>query len=265
MTTATDSPTARYVGRFAPSPTGPLHFGSLLAAVASYLETRAHGGQWLVRIEDIDPPREQAGASDAILTALERYGFEWDGPASYQSASHAAHAAAVETLLTANKAYRCGCSRRDLAAAPRSALGIIYPGTCRNGCDAEETAVRVLTDDEPIVFVDRLRMREVFQNLIDNAVKYRGDQPDPHIEIGCQQQAKEQVVYVRDNGRGIDPRYHRKVFELFHKLHAGDHGTGVGLAVVKRIVEVHGGRIWVESEGNGKGSTFYFTVPLPEA
>jgi len=146
-----------YIGRFAPSPTGPLHFGSLLAAVASFLEARRHGGQWLLRVEDIDPPRSQPGATNEILDALERYGFEWDGPVSYQSASREAHEHAIELLLDAGKAYRCSCSRRDLAAAPRGALGIIYPGTCRAGCSSVEGALRVRTDNEPIVFVDRLQ------------------------------------------------------------------------------------------------------------
>ena len=146
-----------YVGRFAPSPTGPLHFGSLLAAVASYLQARRHGGRWLLRIEDIDPPREQPDAAQRIRDALERYGFEWDGPVIYQSESHAAHAAALLRLLDAGVAYPCGCSRSDLADAPRGPLGTIYPGTCRGGSEASETAIRVRTDDSPIQFDDGLQ------------------------------------------------------------------------------------------------------------
>lgn len=146
-----------YIGRFAPSPTGPLHLGSLLAAVASFLEARRHGGRWLLRIEDIDPPRAQPGATKAILDALERYGFEWDGPVSYQGASREAHEGAIELLLGAGKAYRCGCSRRDLASVPRGVLGIIYPGTCRAGSNSLEGALRVRTDDQPIAFTDRLQ------------------------------------------------------------------------------------------------------------
>jgi glutamyl-Q tRNA(Asp) synthetase len=149
-----------YVGRFAPSPTGPLHFGSLLAAVASFLDARKAGGRWLVRIEDIDPPREQPGAADAIVAALDAYGFEWDGPVLYQSDSADAHREALDQLDAAGLVYRCGCSRRDLAAAPRGPLGIIYPGTCRNGSTAEETALRVRTTDEPLEFVDRLQGRQ---------------------------------------------------------------------------------------------------------
>lgn len=148
---------APYVGRFAPSPTGPLHFGSLVAAVASYLQAKVHDGQWLLRVEDIDPPREQAGATDTILTALERYGFEWDGDVIFQSDSQQAHEAALQSLLDRDLAYPCGCSRRDLAGAPRGPLGTIYPGTCRDGCDASETAIRVRTTGTPISFRDALQ------------------------------------------------------------------------------------------------------------
>jgi len=153
----------QYIGRFAPSPTGPLHFGSLVAAVASYLQARVHNGLWLLRIEDIDPPREQPGATDLILEALNRYGFEWDGDVIYQSHSATAHESAVQTLLDANLAYRCSCSRKDLADAPRGPLGTIYPGTCRNGCDAEEAAIRIRTDDEPIEYIDALQGKQVQQ------------------------------------------------------------------------------------------------------
>jgi glutamyl-Q tRNA(Asp) synthetase len=129
----------------------------LLAAVASYLQARARNGAWLLRIEDVDPPREQPGASEAIIDALGAYGFEWDGAVIWQSESRPAHDAAVEQLLDAGLAYRCGCSRRDLADAPRSALGIIYPGTCRGGSDAPETAIRIRTNDVAIAFNDRLQ------------------------------------------------------------------------------------------------------------
>lgn len=148
---------ARYVGRFAPSPTGPLHFGSLLAAAASYLQARAAGGSWLLRIEDIDPPRAQQGADHLILTALERYGFQWDGEVIYQSRDEARHRAAVTDLLDRGLAYRCGCSRRDLATARQGPLGTVYPGTCRDGSDADEFAIRVRTHDRPIAFDDLLQ------------------------------------------------------------------------------------------------------------
>lgn len=150
----------KYIGRFAPSPTGPLHFGSLLAAVASYLQARAMGGEWLLRIEDIDPPRAQPGADKTILRALEAYGFEWDGPVRYQSGNMERHREIVAGLLAQGHAYRCGCSRLDLAAARRGALGVIYPGTCRAGCDAPEAAIRVRTGDTPVVFDDLLQGRQ---------------------------------------------------------------------------------------------------------
>jgi signal transduction histidine kinase len=111
------------------------------------------------------------------------------------------------------------------------------------------------------IYGDRTRIREVLENLIDNAAKYMGDQPDPLIEIGRRNDDGEEVVYVKDNGMGIEPRYHQKVFGLFEKLNPASEGTGIGLALIKRIIEVHGGRIWVESEGLGKGSTFCFTIP----
>ncbi|MEX2430482.1 MAG: tRNA glutamyl-Q(34) synthetase GluQRS [Dehalococcoidia bacterium] len=147
-----------YTGRFAPSPTGPLHFGSLLAAIASFLQAKMRsGGRWLLRIEDIDPPREQPGADAAILRALETYGFEWDGAVSYQSRSSDKHRAALASLMEAGHAYRCSCSRQDLSATPRGPLGAIYPGTCRNGCRSGDTAIRVITHDRPVIFNDLLQ------------------------------------------------------------------------------------------------------------
>lgn len=110
-----------------------------------------------MRIEDIDPPREQLGASDEIFAGLDAHGFEWDGPVTWQSDSRDAHEQAIEALLQSGMAYRCACSRRDLADAPRGALGIIYPGTCRSGCEAPEYALRVRTDPNPVEFVDRLQ------------------------------------------------------------------------------------------------------------
>lgn len=146
-----------YIGRFAPSPTGPLHFGSLLAAIASYLQARTANGQWLLRIEDIDPPREQAGADKLILDTLESYGFEWDGPVTYQSHFHEHHEASIAKLIAAGVAYRCCCSRRDLARVARGPLGAIYPGTCRNGCESSNAAIRVRTHNDPVTFTDRLQ------------------------------------------------------------------------------------------------------------
>lgn len=119
----------------------------------------------------------------------------------------------------------------------------------------------VLQPDLPIVYGDGERLLELLQNLIDNAAKYMGKQTDPLIEIGHDGfDGNHPILYVRDNGMGIDPKYHELVFGLFNKLDPGSEGTGVGLALAKRIVEFHGGRIWVESE-LGKGATFFFTLP----
>jgi len=112
------------------------------------------------------------------------------------------------------------------------------------------------------VLGDRIRLLEVFQNLIENAVKFRSGQGDPLVEVGCRPGSDGPVVTVRDNGVGIDPRYHDRVFALFERLDPRVEGTGVGLALVRRIVEVHGGRVWVESEGAGQGSTFCFWLPV---
>jgi glutamyl-Q tRNA(Asp) synthetase len=148
-----------YVGRFAPSPTGPLHLGSLIAAVGSYLEARRQGGRWLVRMEDLDPPREEPGAAADILRTLERYGFEWDEAVVYQSDRGEAYEAALARLDEAGLLYACRCSRKQLArSAPRGAFGPIYPGTCarrpaeRHG----RYGLRVRTHDEPVGFEDAL-------------------------------------------------------------------------------------------------------------
>ena len=111
----------------------------------------------MVRIEDIDPPREQPGATESILATLEAYGFAWDGAISYQSASRAKHETAIAQLLAAGQAYKCGCSRRDLVDVAAGRSGPIYPGTCRNGTSATETALRVRTDDFEIRFDDLIQ------------------------------------------------------------------------------------------------------------
>ncbi|MBI2800974.1 MAG: tRNA glutamyl-Q(34) synthetase GluQRS [Gammaproteobacteria bacterium] len=113
-----------YVGRFAPSPSGALHLGSVVAALASFLQARAHGGEWLVRIDDIDPPRTRAGAADAILRSLERLGLEWSRSVTFQSHARAQHLSACQWLLDRELAFRCICSRRQL-------VNQHYAGTCR--------------------------------------------------------------------------------------------------------------------------------------
>ncbi len=120
--------------------------------------------------------------------------------------------------------------------------------------------------DGQLIFGDCQRLREVFENLLENAVKYLGAQPEPEIIIGVRSAGDERVYYVQDNGIGLAPQYREKIFGLFEKLDPVVEGTGVGLAIVKRVIEVHGGRIWVESKGIGHGSTFCFTLPAkPES
>jgi signal transduction histidine kinase len=117
----------------------------------------------------------------------------------------------------------------------------------------------------PLVHCDHTRVSEVLQNLISNAIKFMGNQPHPSIRIGTSGADKKAgflIFYVADNGIGIDPKYHETVFGLFNRLDQHKEGTGIGLTLVKRIIEVHGGRIWLESEGQGRGSTFYFTLPM---
>jgi signal transduction histidine kinase len=125
---------------------------------------------------------------------------------------------------------------------------------------SKEVEVSVASD-LPNVQVDRMRIVEVLVNLIDNSIRYMGDQPRPRIEIGYRLDENQTVFIVRDNGMGIDPSQHEKVFGLFYKVDGKGEGTGVGLALVKRIIEVHNGRIWIESELD-KGCTMCFTLPF---
>lgn len=147
-----------YIGRFAPSPTGPLHFGSLVAAVGSYLDARAANGRWLVRMEDIDEPRCSRQAADEILFALEAHGFEWDGEVIYQSRRKERYRAALDQLIESGMAYPCACSRKEISDSTLNGIeGPIYPGTCRDGLKGKVArAWRVLVDDAPVCFDDRL-------------------------------------------------------------------------------------------------------------
>jgi len=149
-----------YRGRFAPSPTGPLHFGSLVAAMGSFLDARAHQGQWLVRIEDLDPPREIPGATQSILDTLDAFGLHADGDILYQSQRIVHYQQALDKLETHGHCYPCACSRRDIQQiAGNAAAAGIYPGTCRNGLPAgrEARATRLRVPDREIGFRDRLQ------------------------------------------------------------------------------------------------------------
>jgi len=150
MTAITSS---AYIGRFAPTPSGHLHFGSLVAALASYLDARSVGGRWLMRMEDLDPPREEPGAQAAILKALESYGFEWDGKMVLQSDRHDAYAEVLNRLFNHGLAYACTCSRKTLAPYHG-----IYPGLCRNaGHDSKDAAIRLRVPELEYHFIDRVQ------------------------------------------------------------------------------------------------------------
>ena len=168
-----------YVGRFAPSPSGPLHFGSLVAALASWLDARSVRGRWLLRVEDLDAPRQQPGAAGEILRTLERIGLTWDGPVLYQSLRVPAYEAALRELQ--RHTYWCGCSRREIAdsaAGPARDGAQIYPGTCRGGLPAGRTAraLRVRAAGE-ITFDDRVQgpQAQLLEQEVGDFVVFRAD------------------------------------------------------------------------------------------
>lgn len=146
-----------YRGRFAPSPTGPMHFGSMVAAVGSFLQARKQGGVWFVRMEDLDPPREVPGAADDILRTLEAFGLHWDGEVVYQSYRHTLYKEALEKLKAKSALYACACSRREIADSSINGVdGPVYPGTCRNGIAPGRSprAWRVKVDGQQVEFND---------------------------------------------------------------------------------------------------------------
>ena len=153
-----------YRGRFAPSPTGPLHFGSMVAAVGSFLQAKSRGGEWLVRMEDLDPPREVPGAADEILRTLEAFGLHWDGAVMYQSQRHGVYEAALKMLERLDVIYPCACSRREIADSSVSGVdGPVYPGTCRAGLPEGRAprAWRVRVNGRAVEFVDAVQGRVV--------------------------------------------------------------------------------------------------------
>lgn len=171
----------RYRGRFAPSPSGPLHYGSLVTAVASYLQARSHNGQWLIRIENIDPERESKGATQSILQTLKDYGFSWDSKPILQSKQANLHRHIALKLLNNNQAYACRCSRKDLSgSAQYGSMGLIYPGNCahKNLTYQRETTLRVRVNDTHIKYID------------NNFGKQQCDLP---------QQSGDYVIYRADN------------------------------------------------------------------
>jgi glutamyl-Q tRNA(Asp) synthetase len=171
----------RYRGRFAPSPTGPLHFGSLVAALGSYLDAHAHAGEWRVRIEDLDPPREAPGATADILRTLESLGLHWDGAVLRQSERAEAYHAALAELERKGATYLCACTRREIGDSALAGIdgGLVYPGTCRNGLPSGRVgrATRVRADDTMIEFDDALqgRMRQPLATDVGDFVLRRTD------------------------------------------------------------------------------------------
>jgi len=170
----------RYRGRFAPSPTGPLHFGSLVAAVGSYLEARTRGGDWRVRMEDPDPPRVVPGAADEILRALDACGMHWDGDVVRQSARSAAYHSALHRLRARGMVYSCACSRREIADSAIAGIeGLVYTGTCRSGVPhgKRARAQRVMTCGAVIAFDDALqgRVEHDLEKDFGDFVLYRAD------------------------------------------------------------------------------------------
>lgn len=190
---------AQAVGRFAPSPTGDLHMGSLMAAVASYLSARSGGGRWLVRIEDVDTPRQMPGAAERILHDLERFGMEWDGPVCYQSRRYDYYRSRLDELIKSGYVYPCKCSRREIQAAGLVGIdGYRYSGCCRNAThsDIRSSAWRVRVADENIFFTDGIQ-GEISQNLANDVgdfVLLRAD--------GCW--AYQLAVVVDDAEQGIN-------------------------------------------------------------
>jgi glutamyl-Q tRNA(Asp) synthetase len=183
-----------YVGRFAPSPTGGLHLGSLYTAAASFLDARANGGGWLVRIEDLDGPRVVPGSADGILRTLSRFGFEWDGDVVYQSDRADRYAAALDGLGARGLTFQCSCSRLQLAEDER------YPGHCRNGPVKPGTprATRVRVEDAVVQFTDRIQgtFRQNVAAAVGDMLVRRRDQLFAYVLAVVVDDAAQHVTHV---------------------------------------------------------------------
>ncbi|HEV7393188.1 MAG TPA: tRNA glutamyl-Q(34) synthetase GluQRS [Burkholderiales bacterium] len=195
-----------YCGRFAPSPTGPLHFGSLVAAVGSYLDARAHDGEWLVRIEDLDRPRVVRGAADEILRTLEAFGMCWDRAIVYQSAHSDAYHAALHQLRGRDRLYACACTRSEVADSAITGIqGFVYPATCRAGLPARRAARtwRVNTQGAIVGFEDAIqgRLEHDLEKQIGDFILYRADSIYAYQLAVCVDDAEQGVT---DVVRGAD-------------------------------------------------------------
>jgi glutamyl-Q tRNA(Asp) synthetase len=185
---------AGYIGRFAPSPTGDLHLGSLYTAAASFLDARANGGSWLVRVEDLDGPRVVPGSADAILRTLNRFGLEWDGEVVHQSDRADRYAAALGHLRAQGLTFQCSCSRLQLADDER------YPGHCRNGPLKPGTpcATRVRVDDATVQFTDRIQgtFRQNVAAAVGDMLVRRRDQLFAYVLAVVVDDAAQNVTHV---------------------------------------------------------------------
>ncbi len=197
-----------------------------------------------------------------FLTYLQQDMDKDDKPRIQQDMAYMRSAADKMEILLAEllELFRAGIQKNK---QEQISLKDIYDETLQlvAGHISQRNAVVICHDNNLTLHGDRIRLIEIWQNLVENAVKYMGEQPDPKIELGNESIDGQIVFFVRDNGTGIEKKYHENIFGLFNKLHAASEGSGLGLALVKRIVETYEGRIWVESEGLGKGSCFRFTLP----
>ncbi len=194
MTPSRATPAQGYVGRFAPSPSGDLHLGSLYTAAASYLDARAHGGRWLVRMEDLDRPRVVAGSAAGILRTLSQFGFEWDGEVEYQSARLDRYAAALLELTGRGSTFECSCSRSQLADEER------YPGLCRGGplAPGKPTATRLRIEPGYLQFADRIQgmFRQDVAAAVGDVVLRRRDGVFAYLLAVVVDDAAQQVTHV---------------------------------------------------------------------
>lgn len=201
-----------YRGRFAPSPTGPLHFGSLIAATGSYLQAKSQKGEWLLRIDDIDPPREQKGAADKILKTLEDFGFEWDQSVLYQSNRLQRYQEAVDQLLQQGLSYPCSCSRTDILKKTGQNKGhIIYPGFCRNGPQLNaqnpekksKYSIRLRCNNELIQFNDVIQGKQAF-NLEKDSGDFIIKRRDQHFSYQLASGIDDAEQGITEVVRGVD-------------------------------------------------------------
>lgn len=199
------------VGRFAPSPTGPLHLGSLVAAVGSWLSARGQNGRWLVRIEDLDASRAVPGSAEAILESLRRYGLSWDGTPVWQSARTPHYERALRLLRERGRAFDCSCSRADLqraasAPAPGEERGLVYPGTCRGGASGTLRSIRFLVEDETVSFEDAIagRVEQELAAAVGDFVIRRADGPFAYQLAVVVDDAEQGVTEVVRGGDLLD-------------------------------------------------------------